>query len=546
VTGDVSEAGSPGVVTRPPSTDLTVTDTPDAIGPPGNGSDAPEQPVRPARDRLTRWLKIGVVALLAVTIVLRFLTRSPLWLDEAQTVAIAHRSIPHLFSALRQDGSPPLYYLLLHYWMSAFGTGSFAIRALSGIFAVIAIPVMALVARRYRLIGSSPWPAVLLLATCPFAVRYATEARMYSLLVLLVLLGMLAYERLWTVGGTWPFIWSALVTGALLLTHYWSMFLLAVVGGVAVVLAIRGERRARRIIAAMLVGALAFIPWLPSFAYQSAHTGAPWGPPPGAEVPLLAIGTWVITGPTAPLLRWVYYLLVVAALIGYTAPDRWFSIGRPTRRRPLALLLVCLATMVVAVIASDIASNAYAPRYTNLILAPMLLVIAAGIDTLPVRARTASITVVCGLGLVSAALIPSQLRTQAGEVANVLKAASPADLVVFCPDELGPAVHRIAPNAGTQVVYPTFGSSAMVDWVDYAKRNENADPIAFARTALQRAHGHTIWLVYKEGYPTLSGGCESLYTSFTLARGRPVQALLPHGAFEEDTVAEFMARSPAS
>jgi 4-amino-4-deoxy-L-arabinose transferase-like glycosyltransferase len=531
--------------------DLTVTETPTAAAPDAtsevpNGSAAPEQPAQPARTRFTRWLPIGLVALFVVMIVLRFLTRSPLWLDEAQTVTIAHRSIPHLFSALREDGSPPLYYLLLHYWMSAFGTSSFAIRALSGIFAVAAIPVMALVARRYRLIGSSPWPAVLLLVTSPFAVRYATEARMYSLLVLLVLLAMLAYERLWTVGGVWPFVWSALVTSALLLTHYWSMFLLAVVGGIALVLTIRGDRRARRVLIAMAVGALAFIPWLPSFAYQSAHTGAPWGSTPGAEVPLLAIGSWVITGPTAPLLRWAYYLLVVAALIGYTVPNRWFSIGRPVRRRPLVLLCVCLATMIVAVIASDIAGNAYAPRYTNLILAPMLLVIAAGIDTFPARARNASIPIVCGLGLVSAALIPNQLRTQAGQVAAVLKAAKPSDLVVFCPDELGPAVHRIAPNAGTQVVYPTFGSADMVDWVNYAQRNETANPIAFARTALQRAQGHTIWYVYKDGYPTMSGGCESLVTSFTVARGAPVQALEPHGAFEEDGIAEFTPRSPGS
>jgi hypothetical protein len=113
--------------------------------------------------------------------------------------------------------------------------------------------------------------------------------------------------------------------------------------------------------------------------------------------------------------------------------------------------------------------------------------------------------------------------------------------VVFCPDQLGPDVHRLAPNAGTQVVYPTFGSSAMVDWVNYAKRNEDANPIAFAQTALQRASGHTIWLIYAIGYPTLAGGCSSLATSFTVARGRPIQALLPHGAFEKDTVDEFPA-----
>jgi mannosyltransferase len=201
-----------------------------------------------------------------------------------------------------------------------------------------------------------------------------------------------------------------------------------------------------------------------------------------------------------------------------------------------------VGTLLLATIASQLASSAYSPRYTTIALAPIFLVIASGFDAIPSRGRTAAISVVCALGLVGSALIPGQLRTQAGQVASILATASPHDLVVFCPDQLGPAVHRLAPNAGTQVVYPTFGSAAMVDWVDYEKRNADADPLAFAREALRRADGNTIWLVYDVGYPTLAGGCASLYLSFTVARGRPIVALNPHGAFEEDTVAEFPPR----
>ena len=39
------------------------------------------------------------------------------------------------------DGSPPLYYLLLHGWMGLVGEGEAATRALSLIFALIAVPV---------------------------------------------------------------------------------------------------------------------------------------------------------------------------------------------------------------------------------------------------------------------------------------------------------------------------------------------------------------------------------------------------------------------
>jgi mannosyltransferase len=510
---------------------------------PGKSSQSgrPGYVVTPPDDGHIRWARPAVILVLIVSVALRFLTRSALWLDESQTVNIASRSLPHLFSALREDGAPPLYYVVLHGWMAVFGTSSFAVRSLSGIFSVAALPVMAVVAKRFRLLGGSPWPAVLLLATCPFVIRYATETRMYSLVLLLVLLALVAYERVWAVGGGRPAIAAAVVTGALVLTQYWALFLLATAGAAALVAMWRGVSRARRLFIPMVIGALAFVPWLPAFAYQSAHTGAPWGPPPGIEVPFVALGGWVGDGLASPVLRWAYYLLTAIALAGYARPGGGLTFRRPVRRRPLFLLAFALAALLLGTVASEVSASAYSPRYTTIAIAPMLLVVAAGLDVLPSRLRTVAITVVVAAGLAGSVLVPGELRTQAPQVASILQAAGPNDLVVFCPDQLGPAVHRLAPEAGKQVVYPTFGSPAMVDWVNYKTRNENANPRVFASTILQRAAGHTIWLVYDVGYPTFAGGCSSLLTSFTVARGQPVDALNGHDAFEVDNVAEFPA-----
>ena len=73
------------------------------------------------------WRTLGTVAVgvvVAVGIVARFVARSHLWLDEALTVNIAAVPLRSLTGALRHDGSPPLYYALLHVWMRLFGTGS--------------------------------------------------------------------------------------------------------------------------------------------------------------------------------------------------------------------------------------------------------------------------------------------------------------------------------------------------------------------------------------------------------------------------------------
>jgi uncharacterized membrane protein len=488
------------------------------------------------------WRAAGAVVV-AVSIAFFFWTRSAMWLDEAQTVWIAHLSLPDLFRTLKVDGSPPAFYVLLHAWMALFGTGSEAVRSLSAVFAVLSLPAMAGVARRIPLLRDRWWIPVLLLATCPFVVRYASEARMYSLVLLLVLLGVLAFERCWTAGGFGWILAAGVAAGALLLTQYWSIYLLLVVGAVAVIAAVRGNRPARRIIIALVIAAILFAPWLPTFAYQSAHTGAPWGAPPGIDVGLLAIGGWVGTGIAAPWLRLSYYALLVIAIGGYAVRSGGIRIRRPVRRLPLALFVTSLVTMLVGTIVSQISNNAYASRYSMVVLPLLLLVVAIGITALPASMQLPTLAVLCALGVISSALIPFQTRTQAAEVAAVLhKHAAPHDLVVICPDQLGPAVHRLAAGAGTQVVYPTFGSPAIVNWVNYKKRNEDSRPGQFAKAALQRSDGRPIWMIWQDGYPTLKRDCSDVYTDLTAARGRPRLFVKPsHTSFEVEQLVEFPA-----
>ncbi|MDQ6649022.1 MAG: glycosyltransferase family 39 protein, partial [Actinomycetota bacterium] len=233
-------------------------------------------------DRLSRLLPPAAVVALAVAVVLRFVCRSQLWLDEAQGVAIARAPLHTLLASLRIDGSPPVYYVLLHGWMAVFGTGTWAVRALSGVFSVATLPLAWLLAR--RLVGRSEAVAtVLLLASSPFAVHFATEARMYSLVMALTAVGGLALLRVLDRPGWWPVAGIGVCSGLLALTHYWSFYLLAVLG-IGLLLAYwRGERARRpgyrRALIGLLSGGLLFLPWLPIFFFQSLHTGAPWGVP---------------------------------------------------------------------------------------------------------------------------------------------------------------------------------------------------------------------------------------------------------------------------
>ena len=160
---------------------------------------------------------------------LRFVQRSPLWLDEALSVNIARLPLGDLFEALRHDGHPPLYYVLLHGWMEVVGEGDFAVRALSGIFAVASLPLAWIAGRRLAGPAGARW-ALVVVALSPYCVRYATEARMYSLVMLLVLAGYLVLSDALDRAPAWRLAALALISGLLLLSHYWSFYLLAATG----------------------------------------------------------------------------------------------------------------------------------------------------------------------------------------------------------------------------------------------------------------------------------------------------------------------------
>jgi mannosyltransferase len=459
-------------------------------------------------------------------VALRFIAPSALWLDEAQSVAIARSDLGGLFDALRQDGAPPLYYLLLHVWTSVFGTGAVAVRALSGLFGVLALVVAWLLGR--RLGGPRVGTALtLLLASSPFAVRYASETRMYSLVVLLVLLGAAAVS--WAVRrpGPWPVIAVGVSGAALLLTHYWAAYLLVVVG----LLSLAGLRRHRaaagRVLIGLALSAVLFLPWVPTLRWQLAHTGTPWAGAGGLASITAALGGWQGGGQVAAVL--LGNALVVLAVLALVAVRDGDVVRLGISRSPArwALLALSLGTLVVAGLVSLLTSSAVVARYTSVALPAFLALVALGVAGLPGRRTRAAVLALCvlaGLGL--SAVHVGASRTQAAEVATALRSASAGDTVVFCPDQLGPSVSRLAPAGLDLVVYPDLGPADRVDWTDYAVRNRAADPALVAARIAARAGDHAVYVVTSRGYRVPSDAdCAALREALTQLRGQPEQVV---------------------
>jgi hypothetical protein len=475
---------------------------------------APSSPER----HTVPWAGLAVGLAVAAGVVARFVANSHLWLDEALTVNISGLPLSQIPEALRHDGSPPLYYAVLHGWIHLFGDGTIAVRALSGLFSVACLPMAWRVGRRVG--GSTVATSFLvLMALSPFAVQYATEARMYSMTMLLVLAGGLALANLLERPSRWLSAAVALLTGALLLTHYYALYTVVAVGAVLLWHAWRGEERAaaRRALGSMVAGSLLFLPWVPIFLYQAAHTGAPWGDTGrGLRTVIDTLGVLVSgyrdAGPV-PLLLAVG--LIALAIFGRAVGRRRFEIDLIGREPGRTLALLTFGGLLLAVAVTDLTGQAFTPRYASMVFPGVLLLLAVGVASFgDARLRLTALVVMAGLGVVGIQPIMAYERTQAAQVARHLRAsAQPGDVVAYCPDQLGPSVTRLLPDSLglTQITYPKADGPRFVDWVDYADTIK-ATPVApFAEMLLERAGpDHTVWLVWSVGYKSFRNRCGQL------------------------------------
>ena len=488
-----------------------------------------DHPIRPV---------LGVVVGIAVIsgAVLRFLPMSPMWLDEALSAAIADDAtggMGSLAESLRHDGHPPLYYLLLAAWQSVAGGSAASLRALSGVLGLVSVALIWPAVRQHADRRTAAY-AVGVMASSPFAIRYATEVRMYALLLVLLLAGHLVFSAAWRRPDRRRLSAVAMVTAALLLTHYWAFFLVVVLSGALLFGRLRGAGSFRstsgRLLGAVSAGSLVFVVWLPVFLFQLAHTGTPWSRAPRPTV-VVALALEAFGGGKGSEALLVAVVLTVLVVLG---------LGTRSGRGPAEIGWTELpwlrttvgtggATVLLGAAVSLATDSAFQGRYAVFCFVPVVLAAGVGLRRLPQAAGVSALLLLVVLSATSVARELSRDRTQIGVVAAVVDGAGvDGDPVVFCPDQLAPAGHCLLADRFTTMAYPALDDGRTVDWADYAERNAAADPEAVAdRIVIAAGGAANVWLVWIDGYETFADQCGRLHAALAARLGR---ATRPVGA----------------
>jgi mannosyltransferase len=307
------------------------------------------------------------------------------WYDELYTAEVAPESISRLFDAfVRGDGTiaylrdaPPSYnfpyYVVAHVWLALtpFGADEVGLRLLSlvgmaGAVAAFTRAVARLAGRRTGLVTG------LVLATNPFVVAYAAEARGYALALLATALTALGLAR-WLDGEPRALALYGCAAAFAGLFHWYALLVTAAFAVAAFVL------RRRPAVPLAVVTLVAALPALAVVATAVANgvggSGAEWIRGAGPAVPWRVLRSWVAGS-------WLLLVPVVVAVVaGAVRGDR--------RARVVALWWVGLPVAVVT--AGELVRPVYVDRYLLPALVGLAVLAALGVAACQARWRTVAL-----------------------------------------------------------------------------------------------------------------------------------------------------------
>jgi mannosyltransferase len=194
------------------------------------------------------------------------------WIEEAWTLYFAKLSLPELWhSLLTEEPKPPFYYFTTLYWIRWAGDSEYALRFLSLVFGVMAVPLT------YRLgqaLGDDRLGLLtaLLLTVAPYQIWHSQEARMYSIFTAASVMSMWGFVKMLPnlTGFQKPIRfncwrwWLLYVIGTewAILTHYHA---LVIIGSQGLFLLLTWRRTWRSYpawVGTLIVIFLLYVPWL--------------------------------------------------------------------------------------------------------------------------------------------------------------------------------------------------------------------------------------------------------------------------------------------
>lgn len=434
-------------------------------------------------------IALGAIIVAGAVLRIWHITAQEFWLDEAFTGVLMQKTWLGMVSPIVHDVHPPLYYVLLKIWVSVFGLSDAALRGMSVVPSVALIPLAWVFVKRF--FSTSALIALgvaLVIATNPFLVAYAQEARSYTLFAFVLVATVYFFYKALTksplaFSRTW--FGCSLLIALSWLTHYFTAVGLFGLFAFLVyyyksnnLFSGNGKRIATLLMRLLLIPFLTFVAWLPILYTQlRSQYGLLWIPDvtwqsiphsitaflfgvhkhiQGIPEPYVGGGTWT----PARIGGIALGVLIVASAVAFFRSTK-------KQQHTLLLLLICWVLPLVAVaIYAATMQSLYVERYF-IPFAALFLIYSALVWANQKIVYVAIIGAFVVIGLV----VPSTLPEK----------------------QLRPVAQYLAERATTHVVVDD--PTAFLILKHYAKDTDNNYRIYDANAT----HGYASWTIITDG-----------------------------------------------
>ena len=148
------------------------------------------------------------------------------WFDEKMSLYFSQQNLVSIFNPPPYEIQiPPLYYVLLHFWIGLLGTSELAVRSLSAIFGSLSILAIYKLGKYLFNVKIAIYSS-LILAVSIFQIYFSQEARMYSLLTLTTLISIFFFLKSLNENRLRFWVSYIIVSILMLYSHFYGIFIL--------------------------------------------------------------------------------------------------------------------------------------------------------------------------------------------------------------------------------------------------------------------------------------------------------------------------------
>jgi hypothetical protein len=280
------------------------------------------------------------------------------WRDEAYSALFVLQPVSDIIA--RSSFEPPVYYLLLHFWIKLVGESEIAVRSLSFIgYALSVIVVIHWAEERFSRHWLS-WFTPLFYAINPMILYYAFEARAYGWYMFFITSALYAYSR-----KSWRMFISACVLG--FYTHLYMVFVPFVT---AIHYAITNWRELRSktprellwdpMVRCLIIAGVGMSPWFVRIASEASRMSSSWYYPVDLQLVKSVIGNMFIGYEGTPWFLWSYTRSLSLVLLGFFLLA---LVPKKTRTGNLYYFLMALVPLTVIIGISFVLKPLYVNRY---------------------------------------------------------------------------------------------------------------------------------------------------------------------------------------